>query len=409
MAAKGARAVKSRGEGPPKRSGGAPADPWDGFDYFRGSDEEKAHGLFQLVDEDGGAPEDSLAWLDAELARRLYTGMLTIRVMDQRLMALQRQGRVGFYGEAVGQEAAIVGSAAALESQDWLVPALREAGAGIFRGLPLSKYVAQIFGNADDVSRGRQLPCHPCDRDTHYVVMSSCVGTQIPHAVGIAMGMKSRAQEPGGPRDVCMGYMGDGATSEPDFHVAMNFAGVTRAPVVLVCQNNQWAISTPGTLQTAAPTIAIKGIGYGVESLRVDGNDVAAVYLASRYATEKARRGGGPTFLELLTYRVSAHSSSDDPSRYRDETITDVWRDKRDPLRRMEALGLARGWLAAGETGTLAAGIEAEVRKVVEEQEAVAMPPVESLIEDVYEEPTWLLREQLDDLVGQGRGTRGTE
>jgi pyruvate dehydrogenase E1 component alpha subunit len=393
--ARGARAARSSSSN--RREGGGA--PWEAFDYFRAGDEDKALGLFGLVGEDGKVADGALAWLTADEARRLYRGMLTIRIMDQRLMALQRQGRVGFYGEALGQEAAVVGSAAALEPQDWLVPALREAGAGVFRGLPLARYVAQIFGNDSDVSRGRQLPCHPCDRDTNYVVMSSCVGTQIPHAVGIAMGMKLAGPEGGA---ICMGYMGDGACSEPDFHVAMNFAGVTRAPVVLVCQNNQWAISTPGSLQTASPTVAIKGIGYGVESLRVDGNDVCAVLLASRYAADKARRGAGPTFLELLTYRVSAHSSSDDPSRYRDESVTEVWRDRRDPLRRMEAVAAAQGWFDTSETEKLAADIEAEVRKVVAEQEAIGMPPVASLIEDVYEEPTWLLREQLAGLREAG-------
>jgi pyruvate dehydrogenase E1 component alpha subunit len=369
--------------------------PWHGFEYFRGTDEAKVLGLFQLVDE-GGDPVSSAAvgWLDADFGRRLYRGMLTIRVMDQRLMALQRQGRVGFYGEALGQEAAVVGSAAALEPQDWLVPALREAGAGIYRGMSMASYVAQIFGNAADVTKGRQLPCHPCDKEHHYVVMSSCVGSQIPHAVGIAMGMKLS----GVRGAICMGYMGDGATSEADFHVAMNFAGVTRAPVVLVCQNNQWAISTPGSVQTAAPTIAIKGLGYGIESLRVDGNDVCAVYVASRYAADKARRGEGPTFLELLTYRVSAHSSSDDPSRYRDEGVTQVWKERRDPLRRLAALGQARGWLAPGESERMAADIEAEVRQVVAAQEAIGPPALDTLIEDVYEQPTRLLVEELEEL-----------
>src|SRR5690606_31071911 len=244
------------------------------------------------------------------------------------------QCRMKWSARASGEESAGSGSTAGLVPQVRLVPAMREAGAGLFRGMALESYVAQIYGNAADVTRGRQMPCHPCDRANHYVVMSSCVGSQIPHAVGIAMGMKLQAAQ-GRPREVCMGYMGDGATSEADFHVAMNFAGVTRAPVVLVCQNNQWAISTPGSLQTASPTIAIKGIGYGIESLRVDGNDVCAVYLASRYAVDRARRGAGPTFIELLTYRVSAHSSSDDPSRYRDESVTEVWRQERDPLRRM--------------------------------------------------------------------------
>ena len=364
--------------------------------YFAGSAEEKATGLFQLVDERGAALQrGGLEWLDAELGRRLFRGMLQIRVMDERLMALQRQGRISFYGEALGQEAAVVGTAAALAPQDWLVPALREAGAGVFRGLSLESYVAQIFGNQADVTRGRQMPCHPCDRAHHYVVMSSCVGSQIPHAVGIAMGMKMSGKR-GADAEICIGYMGDGATSEAEFHVAMNFAGVMRAPVVLVCQNNQWAISTPGKMQTAAKTIAIKGLGYGIESLRVDGNDVCAVYQATRYAADKARRGDGPTFLELLTYRVGAHTSSDDPSRYRDETVTAVWKSERDPLRRMAALGEEMGWLAPGDTARMASGIEAEVRAVIAAQEAIPMPPVASLIDDVFEEPTWLLREQLE-------------
>jgi pyruvate dehydrogenase E1 component alpha subunit/2-oxoisovalerate dehydrogenase E1 component alpha subunit len=168
-----------------------------------------------------------------------------------------------------------------------------------------------------------------------------------------------------------------------------------KAPCVLICQNNQWAISTPGSLQTAAETIALKGIGYGVPSLRADGNDVLAVYAIVRYAAERARRGEGPTFIELLTYRVSAHTSSDDPSRYRDESVTDVWKTQKDPLRRTRQWLERRGWLAPGEHDTLAARLEAEVRDVIARQEAVGPPPLASLIEDVFAEPTWLLREQL--------------
>jgi pyruvate dehydrogenase E1 component alpha subunit/2-oxoisovalerate dehydrogenase E1 component alpha subunit len=190
--------------------------------------------------------------------------------------------------------------------------------------------------------------------------------------------------------------MGDGATSEADFHVAMNFAGVFGAPVVLICQNNQWAISTPGVIQTAAETIAIKGLGYGVESLRADGNDVFAVYEVCKHAADKARRGGGATFIELLTYRVSAHSSSDDPSRYRDETVTEVWKHRRDPLARLRIYMESRGWLAEGELDAMAATLEAHVRDVIAEVEAAGPPPLASLIEDVFEEPTWILREELE-------------
>ncbi len=359
--------------------------------YFSGDEEAKALGLYRILREDGHLVEGEGINVDREQAVRMYRGMLMIRIMDERLLALQRQGRTGFYGEARGQEAAVVGTAAATMPQDWIVPALREAGVGIYRGLPLSSYVAQIFGNGEDPSKGRQMPCHPCDRDTNYVVMSSCVASQIPHAVGIAWGMKIM----GDTDKVCVGYMGDGATSEADFHVAINFAGVSQAPCVLICQNNQWAISTPGTVQTASETIAVKGIGYGVESLRADGNDVFAVHEVTKYAVEKARRGGGPTFIELLTYRVSAHSSSDDPSRYRDEGITDVWREKRDPLARVRIFLENRGWLDAGQHDEFAAAIEKQVREVIAAEEAKAPPAVDTLIEDVFEQPTWLLQEQL--------------
>ena len=368
--------------------------------YFAGTGDAKARGLFQLLREDGSVvDEDGVADIDRTLARTMFEGMLRIRVTDARMMALQRQGRIGFYGEALGQEAAIVGCAAASAPDDWIVPALREAGVGLYRGMTTDSYIAQIFGNAEDPTKGRQMPCHPCDRDHHYVVMSSCVSTQVPHAVGIALAMKIA-----GDRDRCtFGFMGDGGTSEGDFHVAMNFAGVMKAPCVLVCQNNQWAISTPGELQTASETIALKALGYGIEPLRADGNDVLAVYQVASYAAAKARRGDGPTFVELLTYRVSAHSSSDDPSRYRDESVTQVWRDRRDPLHRMELFLERRGWLAAGERAAMAERLEAEVREAIARQEKVGAPPLATIVDDVFEEPTWNLREQLAQLEASPR------
>jgi len=374
------------------------AEPVGARAYFAGDDHEKARGLLRILDEDGGIDEAAAVRFDRELCRRLFAAMVRLRVIDARMMALQRQGRIGFYGEAAGQEAAVVGSAAASQPDDWIVPALREAGVGLYRGMTLDSYVAQLFGNAADPSKGRQMPCHPCDRESHYVVMSSCVSTQVPHAVGIAMAMRAQGHR----GRCCFGFMGDGGTSEGDFHVAMNFAGVMAAPAVLICQNNQWAISTPGSIQTAAETIAFKAIGYGVEAVRADGNDVLAVYEAVRYAAEKARRGDGPTFIELLTYRVSAHSSSDDPSRYRDEAVTDVWKTRRDPIRRLELFLTRRGWLGADERAELATGFEVDVRAVIAAQERIGPPPVSSLIDDVYEEPTWLLREQL---AAHPRGT----
>jgi len=368
--------------------------------YFDGDDVAKARGLHQLLSEDGTPlDEAALAKFDRALASKLFEAMLRIRVTDARMIALHRQGRISFYGEAMGQEAAVIGSAAATKPEDWIVPALREAGVGLYRGMTLDSYIAQVFGCASDVTKGRQMPCHPCDREHNYVVMSSCVSTQVPHAVGIAMAMKIK----GDKGRACFGYMGDGGTSEGDVHVSLNFAGVMKAPVVLICQNNQWAISTPGTLQTAAETIAIKALGYGVEPLRADGNDVFAVHDVVSHAAEKARRGDGPTFIELLTYRVSAHSSSDDPSRYRDEKITEVWRHQRDPLRRTELWLRNKGWLAAGERDEMCERLDLEVRESVARAEATEAPSLETIVEDVFEEPTWLLREQMHELAAATR------
>lgn len=372
-----------------------------GSDYFAGDATAKATGLLQVLSPEGVYDGADVRYpVEKDLALSMYEGMVRIRIMDARLLALQRQGRIGFYGEARGQEAAVVGSAAALEKDDWVLPALREAGVAIYRGLSLDQYIAQIFGNAHDNSRGRQMPCHPCGRDVNHVVMSSVVSTQIPHAVGVAMAMNVR----GDRGKVAIGYMGDGGTSEGEFHVALNFAGVFNAPVILFCQNNQWAISTPGDIQTAAETIALKGQGYGVEALRVDGNDMLAVYQATRYAAEKARHGGGPTFIEALTYRVSAHSSSDDPSRYRDETVTDEWKEKRDPLVRVRKWLMASGYLDEQSDRGLGERIESEVRAAVSRQEQVGMPPVDSLVEDVFEEVPWHLREQLEELQRSRNG-----
>jgi TPP-dependent pyruvate/acetoin dehydrogenase alpha subunit len=386
-------------EGESKEQGAPPAGKelaarGPAFSYFDLDDEAKARGLFGILAEDGSFDPANTTRFDKTLSLSLYRGMLFTRLMDKQFMALQRQGTLGFYAETLGQEAASIGSAAVLEPQDWLVPALREHGAGLYRGMDFGNFVAQLFGNDNDVTRGRQMPLHPTDRATNYVNMSSCIASQLPHAVGVAMGMKIN-----GDKDcICIGYMGDGATSEGEFHVSMNLAAVAKAPVIMLCQNNQWAISTPGTGQTAAETIALKGGGYGMEALRADGNDVLAVYEVTKYAADKARRGGGPTFIELLTYRVSAHTSSDDPSRYRDENVTEVWRNARDPLLRMRKFLDTKGWLSEAEQEAMSAQIENTVREAVAQQRDVKMPAKHTLVEDVFETPWWRLHEQAAEL-----------
>jgi pyruvate dehydrogenase E1 component alpha subunit len=355
-------------------------------------DSDPSLALLQILPESGVPDPARVPRLSADEARRIYRGMVTIRVMDERLLAMQRQGRIGFYGEARGQEAAVIGAAAALQKNDWLVPALREAGAAIFRGLGLREYVAQIFGNANDVARGRQLPCHPGTRAARYVTMSSCIATQLPHAVGMAWAARLRKDPV-----VVLGCLGDGATSEEDFHVAANFAGVFKVPVVFFCQNNQWAISTPCTVQSASRTFAVKALAYGFPGVRADGNDVLAVYSAVLGAVERARRGDGPTLVEALTYRVSAHSSSDDPTRYRDETVTEAWRRK-DPIARFRRFLLAQGLLDEAADQKLHAAVDAEVREAIAAEEQVGPPPLSSMIEDVFAEVPAHLREQLAEL-----------
>src|SRR2546429_3947379 len=225
-----------------------------------------------------------------ELLLRLYREMVRLRTLDERMMTLQRQGRVGFYGACTGQEAATLASAIALEPLDWIFPALREAAAMLLRGFPLVPYLCQVFGNSGDETKGRQMPSHMASRRVNQVSWSSCIGTQLPQAVGAAMAARLR-----GDKTVVAAYMGDGATSSADFHVAMNFAGVFKPPVVFVCQNNHWAISVPSSKQTASESIAVKAVAYGFPGVKVDGNDAVGVYRAVEGGGERARGGGGAT------------------------------------------------------------------------------------------------------------------
>jgi pyruvate dehydrogenase E1 component subunit alpha len=333
--------------------------------------------------------------LSKELLLELFRGMVRVRLLDQRMLALQRQGRIGFYGQSTGQEAAIIGSASALESRDWVAPALREAGVAVWRGLPLARLIAQCMAKDCEVSRGRQMPCHHTFRAGNFVAMSSVIATQLLHATGIALAAKIQ-KEP----VVCVGYLGDGATSENDFHGALNFAGVFGAPVVFFCQNNQWAISVPVSRQTAAKTIAAKAAAYGMPGVRVDGNDVLAVHVETRKAVERARQGGGPTLIEALTYRRMGHSSSDDPTRYRSDDEVKRW-EKLDPIDRFRRFLVARGLLDGTKEEAIEEEIGAAISAAIAEAQACAEPPAESLVLDVFAEPTAQLIAQRDELLGQ--------
>jgi pyruvate dehydrogenase E1 component alpha subunit len=270
---------------------------------------------------------DSDGLLDAELEpkiapddlKRLYRAMVLGRRLDERMLKLQRQGRIGTFAPIKGQEASQIGTVFTLESRDWMVPSFRETAAMLWRGWPIERLLAFYAGRLEGGRPG------PEQRDLPVTIP---VATQLPHAVGIAYGIQYRGED-----SVVMVYFGDGATSEGDFHEAANFAGVWHGPVVFVCQNNQWAISVPLKKQTNSRTIAQKATAYGFPGIQVDGNDVLAVYAASREAVDRARAGDGPTLIECVTYRLGMHTTADDPTKYRSEEEVKAWEQK-DPLTR---------------------------------------------------------------------------
>jgi len=322
----------------------------------------------------------------------VYRMMSLVRVLDERMMTLQRQGRIGFYGAASGQEAACIGSVYALRKTDWIFPALREGAAMLFRGFPLVPYLSQVFGNSGDVTKGRQMPSHQAARSVNQVSWSSCIGTQLPHAVGAAWAAKLQRQD-----TVVMAFLGDGATSSSDFHSAMNFAGVFKVPVVFVCQNNHWSISVPTHQQTASESIAVKARAYGFPGLKIDGNDVEEVYGTAREAVERARAGEGPTLIEAETYRMGAHSSSDDPTRYRDQSEVERWK-LRDPVDRLRARLLESASWSMEREEALRAELLKQVNGAIEEAEKLPPPPLESLFDDVYAAEPWNIREQREEM-----------
>ncbi len=354
--------------------------------------------ILRVLRDDGSTDPATDPKLPRPELERLYRGMMLERVLDNRMLALQRQGRIGFYGPSIGQEAAIVAAAMAMEPEDWIVPQYREPGAALIRGMPLKDMICQFMTNSGDPAKGRQMPCHYVFRKGHFLSISSPVGTQIPHATGIAWAMKLRKD-----RGAVLVYFGDGATSTPDFHVALNFAGVYRVPCVFLCNNNQWAISLPVSRQTASATLAEKAQAYGMEGVRVDGMDPLAVFGAVRRAATAAREGRGPSMVEAMTYRFGPHSSSDDPARYRDEKEVATWM-ARDPLVRFRRHLENEGFWDDGREAALEKELGDEITAAVTQAEAMPPVPVDSFFEDVYAEGTWNLREELADAKTVARG-----
>ncbi len=315
--------------------------------------------------------------------RRLYKTMLAARRLDERCLMLQRQGRMGTYGPSKGQEAASLGVAYALERSDWLVPTFRELAGLLWRGWPMHTWMLYWGGH----EAGNAVP-----PDLNDLPICVPIASQCQYGMGIAWGCKLR-----GDGRVCVTFCGDGGTSEGDFHEALNFAGVYNLPLVLVVQNNHWAISIPRSCQTRSATLAQKAVAYGIDGVQVDGNDLLAVIVATREAVEKARTGGGPTLIEAVTYRLSMHTTADDPKKYRAEAEVQEW-EPRDPLPRFRAYLQKKKLLDAKIEPVIEEEITAELDAAVRQYEQQPVDPTEFL-RHVFAAPTPELLAQQAELA----------
>ncbi len=354
--------------------------------------------LLTIIDKDGKAQKGKDPNLPPEELKRLYRTMVETRLLDERGLAMQRQGRIGFYLQSTGQEASHLGSAYALKQSDWLFPAYRQPGILLLRGIDIEKIVSEWIGNDGDTSKGRQMPVHYSFREINFVSISSPIGTQLTHAAGAGMAAKARGDD-----TVFMTFCGDGGTSSNDFHCGLNFAGVYKAPVVFVVENNGWAISVPQRCQTNSESMAIKAQAYGMPGVRVDGNDILAVYSVTKAAADRARRGEGPTFIEAVTYRRLGHSSSDDPTKYRDESEVKAW-ERKDPIDRFRRYLALRNLWDDQKEAALKERIAKAVNDAIAAAEASAPPADETLITDVFAQPTPQMKAQLAEVLAlEGR------
>jgi len=340
-------------------------------------------GLFQVLAEDGRARPEAEPPLSSADLRKLYSLMVATRAADLKALKLQRQGRMGTFAPSLGHEACQVGSAFALEPKDWVFPYFRDLGAFMTLGLPLKNYYLYWMGNEE----GMRIPA-----GLNIFTISVPVASQIPHAVGCGMALKYAKEQA-----AALVYFGDGATSEGDFSEALNFAGVFKTPNVLICINNQYAISTPVARQTAAPTIAQKASAYGFEGVRADGNDVLAMFALARKALEKARSGGGPTLIEAFTYRMGNHTTSDDASRYRQEAELKEW-SRRDPIERFRLYLKGKGLWDEDFESRVQKEADDLIGKAVAEAESVPPPRPEDLFIHTYKNMPPELSDQLAEL-----------
>jgi 2-oxoisovalerate dehydrogenase E1 component alpha subunit len=361
---------------------------------------ELAYSLIRVLDDDGRAVGPWDPGLDAEALGAGLRTMMTTRALDDRMVRAQRQGKITFYAKSAGEEAIAAGQALALRPDDMGFPTYRQQGLLIGRGYPLQDMVHQVYSDANDPMKGRQLPCLYSSKSHGFFTVSGNLGTQYPQAVGWAMASAYK-----GDTRIAAAWIGDGATAEADFHEALTFASVYRAPVILNIVNNQWAISSyQGIAGGEETTFAARAVGYGLPGLRVDGNDILAVYAATAWAAERARANHGATVIELFTYRAESHSTSDDPSRYRPADEAKAW-PLGDPIERLKIHLIGLDAWSEERHAQLAAEVEAEVRDAQRVAEAAGSyaqadpaTKIEAMFSDVYAETPWHIRAQADGL-----------
>jgi 2-oxoisovalerate dehydrogenase E1 component alpha subunit len=348
--------------------------------------------LAQLQADGELTPGAAVAPMSAKLAEKIYIDMVYTRLLDERMVGAQRQGRLSFYLTCAGEEASVAGTIAAFNPDDMVMAQYREQLALRYRGFTTEQFMNQLFSNVEDLGKGRQMPVHYGCRELHFMTISSPLATQIPQAAGYAYGQKLA-----GNNACTLCYFGEGAASEGDFHAGLNMAAVLKCPVVFVARNNGYAISTPSTEQFAGNGIASRGVGYGIKTIRVDGNDILAVYSAAVAARKIAVEEQQPVLIETMSYRLGAHSTSDDPSGYRSREEEQQWREN-DPISRMKNWLLKQNWWDEERDEALKSGFRSEILAELKVAEKRPKPALEDLITDVYQTPPAQLREQLEAL-----------
>ena len=359
---------------------------------------DHAHGLIRVLGDDDSA---SGAWnpeLDAATLIRGLELMMRLRIYDDRMIKMQRTGKLSFYMRSLGEEAIAIAQTMALDDTDWIFPSYRQPGAQFVRGRDMVSMICHCIGNTEDNIRGRQMPVHYSWKEGYFISISSPVGTQFSQAVGVAMASAYKGDD-----QATITWLGDGTSAQGDYHYGLNFASVFKPPVILNVVNNQWAISTHRNLATGGENFAARGLAYNIPSLRVDGNDFLALYSVTKWARERARAGKGATHIEVYTYRAGGHSSSDDPSIYRPGNEFECWPGG-DPVERLKMHLISIGAWSEEKDAELALKIDDEVMAAYKEACTFGdlangpFPPASTIFTEVYESVPWHVQEQREEL-----------